>query len=58
MTDEVRDMDLQAIATAVRVHPGLTSKSAIGLVSEVLGPSDWLVGPGDDGAVVPRESGG
>lgn len=58
MTDAVRGSeDLQAIAAAVRAHPGLTSKSAIGLVSEVLGPSDWTVGPGDDGAVVPTTHG-
>ena len=48
---------LDDIARAVRDHPGWTSKSAIGLVSEVLGPSDWQAGPGDDGAVVPTTGG-
>ncbi len=48
---------LDDIARAVRDHPGWTSKSAIGLVSEVLGPSDWQAGPGDDGAVVPTSGG-
>lgn len=58
MPDAVRiDGDLRAIAAAVRAHPGLTSKAAIGLVSEVLGPSDWMAGPGDDGAVVPTTQG-
>ncbi len=48
---------LDALAHAVRTHPGWTSKAAIGLVSEVLGPSDWQAGPGDDGAVVPTTGG-
>lgn len=43
---------LDEVVHAVRSHPGLANKSAIGLVSEVLGPADWLTGPGDDGAVV------
>lgn len=43
---------LDEVALAVRSHPGLLNKTAIGLVSEVLGPADWLAGPGDDGAVV------
>jgi uncharacterized protein len=45
--------ELVALARAAREHPGLLGKSAIGLVSEVFGPSDWLRGPGDDGAAVP-----
>ena len=49
--------ELDAIARTVARHPGLTSKAAIGLVSEVLGPSDWQGGPGDDGAVVPAPTG-
>lgn len=48
---------LGALARAVREHPGWTAKSAIGLVSEVLGPSDWERGPGDDGAVLPTAHG-
>jgi selenophosphate synthetase-related protein len=43
---------LHELVTALRAHPGLRGKAAIGLVSEVLGGSDWLGGPGDDGAVV------
>src|SRR3954464_6376336 len=45
--------ELTALVRAVREHPGLSAKSVIGLVSDVFGPSDWLLGPGDDGAVVP-----
>jgi uncharacterized protein len=47
------DRDLVELAKTVREHPGLLAKSTIGLVSEVFGPSDWLTGPGDDGAAVP-----
>ncbi|MET7766261.1 AIR synthase related protein [Streptomyces sp. NPDC005393] len=43
---------LAGIVDAVRTHPGIANKSAIGLVTEVLGRTDWLTGPGDDGAVV------
>jgi hypothetical protein len=44
--------ELLALAETVRMHPGMRAKAAIGLVSEVFGPSDWLRGPGDDGAVI------
>ncbi len=40
------------LAAFVRGHPGLRGKAAIGLVREVLGPTDWLTGPGDDAAAV------
>ena len=43
---------LAELVEVVRNHPGLLGKSGIGLVSEVFGASDWLGGPGDDGAVV------
>jgi selenophosphate synthetase-related protein len=36
----------------VRNHPGVAAKAEIGLVSEVFQNTDWLAGPGDDGAVV------
>lgn len=44
--------DLAALAQHVRDLPGVRGKAAIGLVTEVFGDSDWLAGPGDDGAVV------
>ncbi|HEY6312969.1 MAG TPA: AIR synthase related protein [Streptosporangiaceae bacterium] len=44
--------DLTGLIHKVRTHPGVTAKSEIGLVSEVFGSTDWLAGPGDDGAVV------
>ena len=45
-------MDVSALAETVRSHPGVIAKSEIGLVSEVFPGTDWLAGPGDDGAVV------
>jgi selenophosphate synthetase-related protein len=44
--------DLPALVQKVRTSPGVLAKSAIGLVSEVFQSTDWLAGPGDDGAVV------
>lgn len=45
-------ISLDDLVAALRAAPGLRGKAAIGLVSEVLGGSDWRGGPGDDGAVV------
>jgi uncharacterized protein len=45
-------VDLPALVHAVRTHPGVAAKSSIGLVSEIFQSTDWLAGPGDDGAVV------
>jgi uncharacterized protein len=44
--------DLREIADAVLVNPGLRAKAEIALVGDALGATDWLSGPGDDGAVV------
>ena len=52
MTAAPATTGLDHIADAVRAHPGLRNKSAISLVTEVLGPSDWLTGPGDDAAAI------
>jgi selenophosphate synthetase-related protein len=45
-------VDVSALAEAVRSHPGVIAKSDIGVVSDVFPGTDWLAGPGDDGAVV------
>jgi hypothetical protein len=45
-------VDVSALVEVVRSHPGVTAKSEIGLVSDVFESTDWLAGPGDDGAVV------
>ena len=44
--------ELDEIVRSFREHPGLRAKAALRLVSEVLGPSDWLSGPGDDAALI------
>lgn len=49
--------DLAELVERIRASPGVRGKSAIGVVSEVFHNSDWLAGPGDDGAVV-QDSGG
>ncbi|MBC9822905.1 AIR synthase related protein [Terrabacter sp. MAHUQ-38] len=45
--------ELAELVLTAREHPGLLGKSVIGLVSDVFGPTDWLSGPGDDGAAIP-----
>jgi len=44
---------LADLIRTLRANPSLRAKAAIGLVTEVFGDSDWLAGPGDDGAAVP-----
>lgn len=41
------------VAACLRQHPGLRGKGGLGLVTEILGPTDWLSGPGDDAAAIP-----
>jgi selenophosphate synthetase-related protein len=43
---------LDGLATTIRSSPGWQAKAHLAVVRERLGPSDWLRGPGDDGAVV------
>jgi selenophosphate synthetase-related protein len=43
---------LDEVAHAVRTNPSIAAKRDIRLVSDVLGQSGWVEGPGDDGAVV------
>lgn len=47
-----RDGMLGDIATLVLQHPGLRAKAGLGLVTDVLGPTDWITGPGDDAAAI------
>ncbi|NMH97177.1 AIR synthase related protein [Pseudonocardia acidicola] len=49
---------LGEIVDSVLANPGLRAKAEIGLVGDVLGGTDWLGGPGDDGAVVSAEGAG
>lgn len=43
---------LTELVDSVLANPGLAAKAEIALVGEVLGDTDWVAGPGDDGAVV------
>lgn len=48
----MEDSTLDEVVAAFRGSAALRGKASIGLVSEVLGASDWVSGPGDDTAVV------
>lgn len=48
---------LERIARGFREHRGLRAKASLGLVREVLGPTDWLAGPGDDAAAIRLDAG-
>ena len=43
---------LDEVISAVAQNPSIAAKREIGLVSEVLGSSGWVTGPGDDGAAL------
>lgn len=53
----IQDQAPEDVVRAVREFPGIRNKSAIGLVSDVLGDSDWVSGPGDDAAALDDGSG-
>jgi len=44
---------LAELVDSVLANPGLRAKADIAVVGEVLGDTDWVGGPGDDGAVLP-----
>lgn len=46
------DVDPAAIAADARANRSVPAKAPIKLVGEVFGSTDWLHGPGDDGAVI------
>ncbi|MFC5996301.1 AIR synthase related protein [Pseudonocardia hispaniensis] len=45
-------VSLAELVDSVLNNPALRAKAEIALVGDVLGPTDWVGGPGDDGAVV------
>jgi uncharacterized protein len=49
---DTRAESLTDLVESVLGNPGLRAKAEIALVGEVLGGTDWVGGPGDDGAVV------
>lgn len=46
---------LSLITQQLRESAALRGKAALRLVTEVLGPTDWLQGPGDDAAALPLD---
>jgi selenophosphate synthetase-related protein len=50
--------ELDEVARRFRDNAALRAKASIGVVSEVLGPTDWLTGPGDDAAALPSPGDG
>ena len=46
------DEELDLIVRQFQDNPSVRGKASLGLISEVLGPSDWLSGPGDDAAIL------
>jgi selenophosphate synthetase-related protein len=49
--------ELDEVVRLFREHPGRLAKAALELVTEVLGSTDWVRGPGDDAAVIARDDG-
>ncbi len=49
--------ELEEVVRRFREHPGRLAKASLALVTEVLGSTDWVLGPGDDAAVIPRDDG-
>ena len=49
--------ELDEVVRRFREHPGRLAKASLELVTEVLGSTDWVRGPGDDAAVIPRDEG-
>lgn len=49
--------ELEEVVRRFREHPGRLAKASLELVTEVLGSTDWVHGPGDDAAVIPRDEG-
>lgn len=49
--------ELAEVVRRFRENPGLRAKAALRLVADVLGPTDWVGGPGDDAAALPDGDG-
>ncbi|MGI8573970.1 MAG: AIR synthase related protein [Egibacteraceae bacterium] len=48
---------LDTVVQRFAANPGRAAKGALHHVTEALGPTDWVTGPGDDAAVLPRARG-
>ena len=51
------ELDLDEVTRRFAQSEALRAKASIALVSQVLGPTDWLSGPGDDTAALPSSDG-
>jgi hypothetical protein len=49
--EEAGHDELDEVVRRFEAHPGRQAKSSLHFVTEVLGPTDWIHGPGDDAAV-------
>ena len=52
MAEQSLEGELADVVRRFQDNPGLRAKSFVRLVGEVLGPTDWLTGPGDDAAAI------
>lgn len=57
MEREALDPELAEVVRRFREHPGRLAKASLHLVTDVLGATDWVQGPGDDAAVIPHGDG-
>ncbi|MEA2504664.1 MAG: uncharacterized protein QOG36_1707, partial [Actinomycetota bacterium] len=48
---------VESIRSRFLSHPGLAAKAALRMVPGILGPTDWVGGPGDDTAAIPSDGG-
>jgi selenophosphate synthetase-related protein len=48
---------IESIRSRFLSHPGLAAKAALRMVPGILGPTDWVGGPGDDTAAIPSDGG-
>src|SRR6267378_3300107 len=48
---------VESIRSRFLSHPGLAAKAALGMIPGILGPTDWVGGPGDDTAAIAAEGG-
>jgi selenophosphate synthetase-related protein len=48
---------LESIAARFASHQGLAAKAALRIVPGILGPTDWVSGPGDDTAAIASDGG-
>ena len=49
--------ELAEVVRGFRSPPGLLGKAQLAMVTDILGPTDWDRGPGDDAAVLPQRDG-